>query len=275
MERRSVGDEEGLELHQVWAAPPGAAAVVAEVSLSLRPGEVGVLLGGNGAGKTTLLRTAAGLWPPVSGRVTGAHGGTFDPALSGLVLEEPASQFVTGTVREELEFVLENLETPRPGIGERVDGVLESLGILHLARRDPRSLSAGEQQRALVAAALVPAPRLIFMDDPFLHLGEKETVPIWAHLRERVREGEIQCLLLATQDVDLAADADRVGVLGGHRLLAWGSPEEVLPGELPPEIGEPFSVRLLERVREWGWEVPGRRLDASGLARRLAGAIQE
>lgn len=264
----------GLELRGVWAAPPGAAAVVTEVSLALAPGQVGVLLGGNGAGKTTLLRTAAGLWPPLAGRVTGAHGGRFDPARVGLVLEEPAAQFVTGTVRQEIEFVLENLEVPRSEMESRIESLLDALAIGDLASRDPRTLSAGEQQRALVAAALAPSPDLLFLDDPFLHLGHRETVPLWATLREEVRDHGIQCLVLATQDADLAAEADRVGVLAGHRLASWGPPEEVLSGPLPPEIGVPYPVDLLRRLEKRGWRVPGHRLDVPGLAERLVEAIR-
>ncbi len=251
-------------------APPGAVnPILTGVNLTLNPGDIGVLLGANGSGKTTLLRTAAGLWNPLAGRIRSPSRGEFDPTRVGLLLEDPSAQFVGGTVREEIEFALENLGLQMQVIAERVEATLERMDLNPIALRDPRTLSPGEQQRCLLATSLAPGPDVLLLDDPFLYLGPGEGYRAWRRLVEVVREGHVRAALLATHDAELATEADRVGVLAGGRLSIWGSPGDLLDHPLPEGIDPPLGPWVVDRLVEQGWRIPPGAWDPAGLAARL------
>jgi energy-coupling factor transporter ATP-binding protein EcfA2 len=191
-----------------------------------------------------------------------------------MILEEPQAQWVSGTVRGEIEFALENLGYSRDPIEARVLDLLGRFDLVPLAQRDPRTLSAGEQERSLLAAVLAPAPELLLLDDPFLHLGPGGVGRIWRDLRRMVKSGELGGILLAGHDAELAVTADKVGILYGGELLRWGGAEAVLRGGLPPPVAPPLAVWLEGRLGEAGWRLSGEGLDLSSLAGRLAGDLK-
>jgi energy-coupling factor transport system ATP-binding protein len=229
------------------------------VTLDLAAGEIGVLLGGNGAGKSTLLRTIAGLLPPAAGtvRIGGRDAGPgFNSRTCALVLEHPESQFVSQSVRGELNFAAESHLKDTGAIRSRVARALEDAGLGPLADRDPLSLSAGEQQRALFAASLLPGPPLLLLDDAFLYLDPVGVGEAWARLRELVRSGAVTAALVASHDGELATLAERVGILDQGRLLDWGRPGDVLRGSLPDAIDPPLGPWLEHCLEEVGIELP-------------------
>jgi energy-coupling factor transporter ATP-binding protein EcfA2 len=254
-----------LALVDVAAAPPGLARpLLTQVTLSLGGGEIGALVGGSGSGKSTLLRTAAGLWPPRAGRVAGPSAGGV-----GLVLDEPDAQFVAASVSGEIEFALEAAGLSGPALTARRDRLLQDFQLESLAARDPRRLSGGEKQRALVAAALAPEPALLLLDDPFLHVGPAGAGRLWAHLRRCLRDGRLDAVLIATGDADQAAEADRLGVLDRGRLLGWGPPAEVAVGPWPPAVEPPLAVWLEARLQGVGWRLGPGGITVEDLSTRL------
>lgn len=264
-----------LSMEAVVAGPPDPLApdTVREATLSLDPGQTGVLLGANGSGKTTLLRTAAGLWPPRGGQLRSPAGEAFSPAAVGLVLEDPEAQFIAGSVEGELAFVLENLGWESGRLLERIRELLGAFELEPLAARDPRSLSAGEQQRALVAVALAPRPPLLLLDDPFLHLGPGAGRQLWRRLRALAAAGEAGAVLLTTHDPELALEADRLGVLHEGRLLTWGDPESAIRS-LPGTLAPPAAVSLERQLREAGWRLAEGGLDPDSLAARIVAEVR-
>jgi len=254
--------------------PPGGPAVLDGVRLRLEAGQVAVLLGGNGAGKTTLLRTAAGLWPPLSGRIRPRRDG-FDPRDAGFVLDDPSAQLVAGTVAGEIEFALESLGLSGTEIRERTDRALAGFGLEPLAGRDSRTLSVGELARCVLAAAWAPGPPLLLLDDPFLYLGPAAAEGLWDRVAASVREGMVGGILLATQDGEIAAGADRVGLLDGGRLTAWGPPEDVLSLDLPRAVEPPLGPWLVRELRGRGWRLPGAGFGTARLADRIAAELSE
>lgn len=251
-------------------APPGRTTpLLRGVDLELREGEVAVLLGGNGSGKSTLLRSAAGLWPLRGGRRIVPEPGEFDAGRIGIVLEDPSAQFVAGSVRGELEFVLENRGWSGADIAARVADSLSRFGISELQDQDPRRLSPGEQERCLLATATLLEPSLLLLDDAFLYLGEGEALTIWRHLTDEVRSRGGTGILLACHDAELAVHADKVGVLAEGGLMAWGPPGVVLRKDLPPPVEVALGVWLERRLRREGWDLPGDALDPEGMTTRL------
>jgi energy-coupling factor transport system ATP-binding protein len=187
-----------------------------------------------------------------------------------LILEDPESQFVGGTVAGELEFALENLGLSGEALQSRRDAALTEFGLTALAGRDPLRLSAGEQQLCLLAAAWVLDPPLVLLDDPFLYLGPGAGLVHWRKITARVREGKIGAVLLATHDGETALEADRVGVLEGGRLRVWDVPARALASPLPEPVAPPVGLWLEAKLRSLGWRLAGAGWTPEAMAERVA-----
>lgn len=146
--------DDGVELHEIAAGHAGV-AVLENVDLALRGGEVVALVGSNGSGKTTLLRTIAGLLPPLRGTVQRGSG------RIAYLPQNPTVLLHRQTLRSEIEWTLRH-----DGSAVSVDSVLRDFGLVHMAERYPRDLSTGERQRAALAAVLAGAPSLALLDEP-------------------------------------------------------------------------------------------------------------
>jgi len=219
-------------------------AVLGGVDLVVRAGERVGLIGANGSGKTTLLRVLAGLAPPLAGALAWAGGplpaGSARVRIVGVLFQgEPASRF---TVRELVALGLALDGPPSPAARRRVDDALALAELSALADRPCATLSGGELQRALLARAMVAAPRMVLLDEPTNHLDPAGRAMVEA-LLERVR-GEI-AVVIATHDLALAASCDRVALLHGGRIAALGAPSTVLaPALLARTLG--VEVRRLD-----------------------------
>jgi energy-coupling factor transport system ATP-binding protein len=196
-----------LELRGVWHELRDGPAILRGVDLALRPGEAVVLMGRNGAGKSTLLRHAAGLLEPTRGRVLAS-------GRVGLLLQNPGDYFLHERVSDEASAT-----------------ALESVGLAPLAERHPRDLSGGERQRLALAIVLggeQPAA-VMALDEPTrgMDRAAKRRLATWL----RARAGEGMAILLATHDVEFAAEfAARAVLLADGRVIADGPVGELLAG---------------------------------------------
>ncbi|MDQ2654002.1 MAG: ATP-binding cassette domain-containing protein [Chloroflexota bacterium] len=207
--------------------------VLREITCELYPGEVLALMGRNGSGKSTLLRVISGLHTLTGGRVLlrGQDTSRQHPAdiaqTVGYLPQNPSSLFFAETVADELAFTLKHQAGPTRDPQE----VLDTLGLAHAARRHPRDLSGGERERAALAAVLVGAPQVLLLDEPTRGMDAPRRRQLLALLRQL--QGEGVAIVLATHDVELVAEcANRVALLGDGRIVAEGTPREVLAGSL-------------------------------------------
>ena len=240
-----------LLLDDVGFTYPGAAApALRHCSFHAAGGEVTWLTGALGAGTSTALLVAAGLAPGhTGGERTGAvHTLGFDPAtplaaaaLGGrvaLVLPSPATQLsgIAETVAQEVAFAPANLGWPRERIHERVARALASLGISHLAARDPGTLSGGEMQRTVIAAMLVLEPELWLLDEPTSALDAAGRMLVHRLIRSEAARGA--AVVIASEDTDgLLAVADRLVVFEDGRPTLDGTPDAILRGDRVWEVG--------------------------------------
>ena len=159
----------------------GEVVVVDHLDLTILPGEVVYLTGKVGSGKTSIIRTLTGENPPLNGE---ARVGDFDltnlkrkqiPYLRrslGIVFQD-FQLLMDRSVEDNLRFALEATGWKDKGaIRERIDRVLEAVGLRHKAYKMPHQLSGGEQQRAAIARALLNEPALILADEPTGNLDE-------------------------------------------------------------------------------------------------------
>jgi energy-coupling factor transport system ATP-binding protein len=247
---------EGLTYTYGGAAAPSLRGV----SLSVAPGEFVVVAGLSAGGKSTLLRAAAGLVPhfhggTFAGRVvvggldTREHGAADVSAVAGTLFQDPETQVVLGTVRNELAFPLENRGASPAGIARGVEEVALALGIEALLDRATNELSGGELQRVALGAALAGRPRLVLLDEPTSQLdpvaGDEL---VW--LLRRLNEEWGTAVVLAEHRLERClAHADRVIVLEDGVLACDAPPREFLTwaGERAPALQTP-GARLFARA---------------------------
>jgi len=193
----------------------GTQEVLKAISLSVYPGEIVALLGASGCGKSTLLNIISGLLP--------ADGG--DIALQG----EPVAQFSQWrqvaylfqedrllpwrTVRQNVNFALENSALPHAERQRRVEAALQLVGMGQVGHKWPHQLSGGMRSRIALARSLVAEPQILLMDEPFSKLDPQTRSAMHEELL-RIRALKNMTVVMVTHDVEeVVILADRIVIL--------------------------------------------------------------
>jgi ABC-type multidrug transport system ATPase subunit len=198
----------------------GRRKALARVSFEVRRGEILGLLGPNGAGKSTLLSMLATLLKPTTGRITYGDGDAdrLGAALRGRigVLGHDLYLYPELTARENLAFFAGLYRRDDPG-GD-ASAALARAGLADRADDVVSSFSRGMRQRVALERALIHAPRLVLLDEPFTGLDDASTGALVARLRGLRDEGAI--VIVATHDLDLVDGVlDRALFLRDGRIL--------------------------------------------------------
>jgi phospholipid/cholesterol/gamma-HCH transport system ATP-binding protein len=232
----------------------GSVEVLTEVSFSVEPGEIFVLMGPSGSGKSVLLRHVIGLEAPSSGRVL-VNG--IDPMADearervrmALVFQAGAL-FNSLTVYDNLAlYPREHRFGSEKVIRERVMHALQILSLENAAGKLPAELSGGMKKRAAIARALVMEPQLLLYDEPTSELDPVMSATIAEIIATLKGEYRVTTIVV-THDRDLALNiADRVGILMGGRLIHVGDPASLRhPSE--PRIADFLNPKIdLEHPR--------------------------
>ncbi|NNJ09887.1 energy-coupling factor ABC transporter ATP-binding protein [Chloroflexales bacterium ZM16-3] len=222
----------------------GSAPVLTDISLTIWPGEIAVLMGRNGVGKSTLLRCIVGLLRPRRGSVRIAGRSALGRPVAAISREmaclpqESDSLLFADSVADELRSTLHNHGQAEHG---QVAELLGQLGMSAMAERYPRDLSVGERQRVALGAITVTRPGGLLLDEPTRGLDYAAKAGLAALLRQWRNAGA--AILLVTHDVEFVATvADRVLVLGRGGLVAQGTPQAVLSSSplFAPQVARLF-----------------------------------
>ena len=218
-----------IEFRHVSFGYDSARAVLDDLSFTIRDGESVGLIGANGAGKSTVMKLLTGL---VSGegdvlvdgvRVEKKSLGQIRKKL-GFVLQNSDNQMFMPTVYEDMIFAPLNYMLSRREADERVDAVLQQLGLSELKHRYNHKLSGGEKRMAAIATILAMEPEVILMDEPTSALDP---------YNRRIVINTIRSLpetrIITSHDLDMIlATCERVILLSGGRNAADGRAEEIL-----------------------------------------------
>jgi len=218
------------------AAAYGSRAVLAGITLTAGSGEVLAILGPNGSGKSTLLRAVAGLIPS-SGDIRRPASIAYLPQDNHARAALTAYEIVLlGRVRT-LAF------RPASQDMDAAAASLTELGIADLAERRIGELSGGQRQLVFLAQVLAANPALLLLDEPTSALDLAHQLHVLDHLRAATARRGLTTIAVL-HDLNAAARfADRIAILAEGRLLAAGTPEEVLqPGLLARAYGVEVAV---------------------------------
>jgi len=223
--------------------------VVHDVSIAVESGEVVGLLGPNGAGKTTCFYMIVGLVPADGGTI-GLDGEDLSRlpihqrARKGLsYLPQEASIFRKLTVAENVRAILELQEEDPDAISNRLDALLEDLGIAHLAQSPAVSLSGGERRRCEIARALATRPRFILLDEPFAGVDPIAVLDIQRIIGFLKARG-IGVLITDHNVRETLGICDHAFIINEGRVLASGAPDEIVYNEAVRKVylGEHFRL---------------------------------
>jgi sulfate/thiosulfate transport system ATP-binding protein len=201
-----------------------------QVDFVVPTGSLTALLGPSGSGKSTLLRTIAGLDQPDTGTITidGRDVTRVPPQRRGIgfVFQHYAA-FKHMTVRDNVAYGLKIRKRPKSEVKEKVDNLLEVVGLSGFQGRYPNQLSGGQRQRMALARALAVDPQVLLLDEPFGALDAKVREDLRAWLRRLHDEVHVTTVLVTHDQAEALDVADRIAVLNKGRIEQVGSPTEV------------------------------------------------
>jgi ABC-2 type transport system ATP-binding protein len=256
------------DLAKRYRGAPGRA--LEGISFEVTEGTLFCLLGPNGAGKTTTASILTTTLTPTSGHATIAG---FDVVadqarvrrVAGIVFQQPSLDAnLTAEENIRLHAVLYGCYPWRPswrlmpaGYRREVTGLAEILGLAGFLRRPVRALSGGTRRKLEIVRALLPRPRVLFLDEPTAGLDPQARRGLWAYLSQaRAELGTT--VFLTTHYLEEAEAADAICVLASGRVIERGSPAEIKarypgPGPAAPVARDVVSLEsayldLLERA---------------------------
>jgi zinc/manganese transport system ATP-binding protein len=211
--------------------------VLSDVSFGIRPGEFTGLIGSNGAGKTTLFRVILGLQPPNPGvvLVDGQPRSRRNPLIGYVPQKFLLDPDMPLRARDLVGLGIDahRFGIPRPSRARRalVEQMLDAVDAGSFADARVGNLSGGEQQRVLIAHALIGAPKLLLLDEPLANLDLRSGQEVVRLLARIAREQDIAVLISAHEMNPLLPVMDRIVYLAAGRA-ASGTTEEVVRAEV-------------------------------------------
>jgi len=217
----------------------GPVEAVAGISLDVAAGEIVALVGHSGSGKSTLLRLIAGLERPdagtiaIAGQIVCGNGAFVPPEQRGVgMMFQDYALFPHLSVLDNVRFGLARMPAGEADV--RARAALERIGLLSRAGDFPHALSGGEQQRVALARALLPAPRILLMDEPFSNLDKRSRDRIRDETTAILRESGTTAILVTHDPEDAMRIADRIMLMEAGRIARGGTAEDLYrqPGSL-------------------------------------------
>jgi len=238
--------------------------ILKDVHCDIKKGQVVSVIGHNGAGKSTLARLVDGILEQTGGeiylfgvRMTDANALRLRQDV-GLVFQNPDSQFIGATVRDDIAFGLENACVPSNEMEAIVERCAKQVGMFDYLDTEPSMLSGGQKQRVAIAGMMARHPKILILDEAGAMLDPKGKREIRAIIEERKREEPSLTILNITHEIDEAYRSDRVLVLNDGGIAMDGMPNEVFSKDealWSMHLDIPFLHKLRKDLKEKGLDV--------------------
>ena len=226
---------------------------VDDLSLEIKWGELFGLLGPNGAGKTTLINILATLLTPNKG---GAQVAGFDVEhdsknvrqIIGVCPQEPAYYgHLTG--RENIELFGTFHDMPRDILKEKTEELIKKIGMEDHADRKAKEYSGGMVRRVSTVMALIHGPKIALLDEPTVAMDPVSRHAVWDFILELKRNG--MAIVLTTHYMEEAEVlCDRVGIIDEGKLIAIGTPKELMAEHNAADLEEVFIKLTGKKLKE-------------------------
>jgi len=220
----------------------GDLEAVKDISFSILRGEIFSLLGPNGAGKTTTINMLSCLLPPTAGTAEIAGhaipGDTLGVRRAIGIVPQEIALYDALSARQNLEFWGRLYDMRGKALNQRIDEVLEQVGLADRAKDKVKTFSGGMKRRINIAAGLLHKPQLLFMDEPTVGIDPQSRRRILDMVRE-LRDGGMTVLYTTHYMEEAEELSDRVGIIDQGRLIALGT-----QAELTRVVGEQETLRL-------------------------------
>jgi lipooligosaccharide transport system ATP-binding protein len=235
------------------------------IDFELRRGEAFGFLGPNGAGKSSTMRMIGCVSPPSGGELSILG---LDPVLAGPairarlgVVPQEDTLDVELTVRENLLIYGRYFGLPRSIIAERTSKLLDFVQLSERAGDQVEPLSGGMKRRLTIARSLINEPEILLLDEPTTGLDPQARHVVWDRLFRLKQQGVT--LILTTHYMDEAEQlCDRLVVMDGGKIVAEGSPRELIETYSTPEVLElRFHVSDHEQAAEKVADAPAERME--------------
>ena len=228
----------------------GAFTAVDKISFTVHPGEIFGFLGSNGSGKSTTIRMLCGILTPTSG--TGRVAG-FDIVRQAEevkhaigYMSQKFSLYEDLTPMENLRFYLGVYNVPEEQWAERREWVLDVTRLADAKNRMTRDLPPGWRQRLALGCALLHRPRILFLDEPTSGVDPITRRHFWAFIGRIAAEGVT--VFVTTHYMDEARHCGRIVMINEGRIVASGSPEEIVreacPGRSDADLNDAFVTLM-------------------------------
>ncbi len=230
-------------LSKIFRAKHDQVQALDDVSLDIREGELFTLLGPSGCGKTTTLRCIAGFEKPSGGAIDflGQDFTSIPPFRRniGMVFQSYAL-FPHLSIFENVAYGLRIRKLGRREIKERVNRILQLVGLDATQKRKPSELSGGQQQRIALARALVYDPQLLLLDEPLSNLDAKLRVYMREEIRRIQQRAKVTTIYVTHDQEEALSISDRIAVMHAGSVSQVGSPDEIYEN--------PASIRVADFI---------------------------
>jgi ABC-2 type transport system ATP-binding protein len=212
----------------------GSLTAVDDLTLDINKNEVFGLLGSNGAGKTTTIHMLATLLKPTSGTATvNGYDIVSQPAKVrasiGIVFQAPSSDdMLTGYENLHLHSMLYSV--PRHARRQRIDEVLELVGLTERKHDQVKAYSGGMRRRLEIARGLLHKPKVMFLDEPTLGLDPASRESMWKYVQRLVKEEKVTIILTTHYMEEADMLCDRIGIIDKGRIVALDTPAKLKAG---------------------------------------------
>ncbi len=218
-----------LELEDI-AKYFGSTTAVEHINLSINQGEFLTLLGPSGCGKTTILRMIAGFEIPSAGKITldgeDITNRQVNKRPMGMVFQSYAL-FPHLTAAQNVAFGMEIKKLPKNRVQQRVQELLELVGLGEMGSRYPHQLSGGQQQRVAIARALAVEPKVLLLDEPLSALDAKVRVSLRNEIRRIQQQLKMTAIYVTHDQEEALAISDRIAVMAKGKIEQLDRPEEI------------------------------------------------